>query len=314
MAAGAAAPTPSLAAATQPPAGAQPGCGTWVLQQVATTTELDRKAAQIKDALSHDGIRGLSVRVPWSSIDQNFTLLDRAAALAHATGKELSVRFLAGQSTPARVFNEGAAYYTANGAKIPKPFSDGGAAGNPVFERNYEAVVTKLATWSRANGVTVLHLPWYGYKWAEIYNGSAVQAAPGYNYQSWLTAHQRLLDIGLKASGQGLSVEFALSGDWGGQGAAAGQLADRVVQAVGPWSSRAIVQGNGLGKWNSTSTNREVYHAKQMVDGGEYDWSSIYQTLRTNNEAYVEVYLTSFTGTKSAQLYTQAKQFAADRC
>ena len=73
-------------------------------------------------------------------------------------------------------------------------------------------------------------------------------------------------------------------------------------------------QGNGLGKWNSPSTNREVFHAKQMVDGGEYDWASIYQTLRTNDEAYVEVYLTSFTGTKSAQLYRQAKRFAADRC
>ena len=59
--------------------------------------------------------------------------------------------------------------------QIPKPFSDSGRAGNPVFERNYKAVVKKLPGLVARQGVKILHLPWYGYQWAEIYNGSAVQ-------------------------------------------------------------------------------------------------------------------------------------------
>ena len=308
----AAAPAPHAAAAVIDPP--QPGCGTWVLQQVTDKAALDRKAAAIDAALASSGVTGLSLRVPWTAIDTDLSVLTRAAELAKARGKQLSIRFLAGQNTPARVFNEGAYFYTVDGKKVPKPFSDTGAVGNPVFERNYQAAVTKLATWSRNNGVKILHLPWYGYKWAEIYNGNTVQAAKGYSQDAWMKAHMRLLDIGLAASSSNLAVEFALSGDWGGNGSASGALADRIVAVAGDWSPRALVQGNGLGTWNTPSTNRPVFHAKQMVGGGDFDWANIYSMLRANDEAYVEVYLDSFSGANKAALLSQAQSFKTQRC
>jgi hypothetical protein len=304
-----AAPAPVPAPATP-----KPGCGTWVLQEVADKAALDRNAAAIDSALANTGVTGLSVRVPWTAIDKDFSVLDRAAQLAKARGKQLAVRFMAGRSTPARVFNEGAYSYTVGGKQVPKPFSNTGVAGNPVFERNFQAVVTKLATWSKTNGVKLLHLPWYGYQWAEIYNGSAVKGASGYSYDAWLKGHLKLLDMGLAASSSTLTVEFALSGDWGGNASASMTIADRIVDTAGVWSRRAMVQGNGLGKYNNPSTNRSVFHAKQMMDGGDYNWSSIYQTLRTNDEAYVEVYTSSFSGSGKAALVSAAQAFKSQRC
>jgi hypothetical protein len=305
------APAPS---ATARAGSAPPGCGTWVLQEVADKASLERKARQIKAVLGKKGVSGLSLRVPWSTIDRNFRVLNKAAKLAKARHKKLSVRFMAGRSTPARVFNEGAYYYTSGGEKIPKPFSNSGRPGNPVFERNYKAVVKKLKVWSHGKRVKLLHLPWYGYQWAEIYNGSAVQSARGYSYHAWLKGHLKLLRIGMKFGTRKRPVEFALSGDWGGQGAAAGTIADKIVDIAGAWSRRVLVQGNGLGRWNAPATNRRVFHAKQMVDGGSYDWADIYRTLRANDEAYVEVYLDSFTGGGRRELLSEARKFKSQRC
>jgi hypothetical protein len=306
--------TPAPSGAATRPAGPQPGCGTWVLQQVSDKSALERQAPAIDAALANSGVAGLSLRVPWTAIDTDFGVLNRAAQLAKARGKQLSVRFMAGASTPARVFNEGAYYYTAGTKKMPKPFSNTGVAGNPVFESNFKVVVTKLAAWSRANGVKLLHLPWYGYKWAEIYNGTDLQATKGYTYDAWLKGHLKLLDMGLAVSGNDLTVEFALSGHWGGNATAAKTIAERIVSSAGAWSRRAMVQGNGLGQWNAPATRSNVYHAKQMVDGGDYDWASIYQTLRANDEAYVEVYLSSFAGPRKASLISQAQAFKTQRC
>ena len=292
----------------------QPGCGTWVLQEAADKASLDRKAAPIKAALGKKGVKGLSLRVPWSAIDRNFRVLNKAAKLAKARDKRLAVRFMAGRSTPARVFREGAYYYTAGGNKIPKPFSNSGRAGNPVFERNYKSVVKKLSSWSHDHHVKLLHLPWYGYQWAEIYNGSAVQSASGYSYGAWKKGHLKLVKLGLAATRDSQTVEFALSGDWGGNGSAAGDIADRIIALTSPWSRRAMVQGNGLGQWNAPATNRNIFHAKQMVSAGDFDWAQIYQTLRSNDEAYVEVYLDSFSGPRKRSLLAQARKFKADRC
>ena len=308
-----AAPTPAAQAAARassPP----PGCGTWLLQEVSSTEALTRQATAIKRALRKDGVAGLSLRVPWTAIDRNFKVLNRAQKMAESRDKKLSVRFVAGRSTPARVFKEGAHYYRSGGDKIPKPFSNSGKPGNPVFQSNYRDVVTKLANWSRNNGVKLLHLPWYGYRWAEIYNGSAVKATKGYSYRAWRRGHFKLLKIGLRRSGHGLTVEFPLSGDWGGNSKAAGAIADRIVESTDEWSRRVLVQGNGLGRWNAPATNRPIFHAKQMVDGGDFDWSSIYQTLRSNDESYVEVYLSSFSGDRKRGLALQSKKFKAQRC
>ena len=44
-------------------------CGTWVLYQVQSTTELTRLRPQIEDALALPGVVGFSVRFPWDAAD-----------------------------------------------------------------------------------------------------------------------------------------------------------------------------------------------------------------------------------------------------
>ena len=44
-----------------------------------------------------------------------------------------------------------------------------------VFLDAYDAYLGKLATWSRANGVKLLHLSWYGQDWAELNHGKEVR-------------------------------------------------------------------------------------------------------------------------------------------
>ena len=173
-------------------------CGTWVLQQVSTATELSRQAAAIDSALALPGVTGFSMRVPWNALDKDPTLLDKGLALAEARGKEFAIRFMAGRSTPERVFTAGAHYFTSSkGEKIPAPFAATGTAGNPAFEKEFEKTVAGLADWSRDHGVSVLHVPWYGFQWAEIYNGAEIESATGYSWSSWLEGHRRLAAIAL---------------------------------------------------------------------------------------------------------------------
>ena len=60
--------------------------------------------------------------------------------------------------------------------------------------------------------------------------------------------------------------------------------------------------------------NVESVGERQMVDGGDYNWASIYQTLRANDEAYVEVYTSSFAGSGKAALASAAQSFKSQRC
>jgi hypothetical protein len=290
-------------------------CGTWVLQQVSSVAELDRMRPQLDSALQTPSTRGLSIRAPWKSVDGDFSIFNRAREIAQSAGKPLSIRVMAGRHTPVRVYEAGAySYLNARGERIPKPFSDSGEAGNPVFEREYRALVDSLAAWSRANGVRLLHLPWYGHLWAEIDNGSEIQASDGYSLDAWTTGHLRLLDIGIAASGRDLSVEFPMSGYWGGGGSAASKFFDRIVASTGDWSPRVFLQGNALGKYPFNPTGgRPIFIGGQMYDGGQYDWSSVYADALTRNTMYIEVYTSSFTndadGSLAATVRSQAEVF-----
>jgi hypothetical protein len=287
-------------------------CGTWVLQQATTMAELNGAAAQIDRVLALPGVVGLSLRVPWNAIDGDLALYERGLELARAQGKSLAVRFMAGRHTPARVFEAGAhAFVSAAGDVIPKPFGDDGTAGNPVFEQEFDRTVGVLATWARANGVRLLHLPWYGFAWAEIYNGDEIQAAPGYSYTAWLEGHTRLIALALGHAGDDLAVEFSMSGHWGGQNQGSGQVADAIVGLAGPGSPGIFVQGNGLGVFNNRTTDRPIFHAKQMYDGADYDWATVFGYLTTNDERYVEVYTASFSRPKQAQLAAEVARFGA---
>jgi hypothetical protein len=293
--------------------GMPPVCGTWVLQQASSVAELKRLRPNLMNALRTPGVRGLSVRVPWASIDRDFSVLEKAKRIARAAGKPLSVRFMAGRSTPARVFQEGAHYYVnSRGEKIPQPFSNTGRAGNPVFEREYEQLVARLASWSRHHNVSLLHLSWYSHMWAEIDNGPQLQNARGYSLDAWKSGHLRLLDIGLSYARDGLSVEFPMSGHWGNGASAAGDFLDRIVASKGRWSPRVFVQGNGLGRYESSPAwSRPIHHGLQMYDGGAYDWSSVFAYAKSVRTTYLEVYSSSFQGSRAESLATEAKEFRA---
>lgn len=287
-------------------------CGTWVVQQASSGAELTRAKPAIKAALAFGGVRGLSLRVPWSAVDRDFALLTQAADIAASEGKQITVRIMAGVHTPARVFDAGAySYQTGAGKRVPKPFSSGGAAGNPVFEREYAELVKRLARWSVKHKARVMHLPWYGYQWAEIYNGPDVQRAAGYSYSAWLTGHRRLLKIAKQHTGAKLAAEFALSGHWGDAKMGSTDISKAIVSRWGDWSDQVFVQGNGLGVYNNDPTRQAIFTGRQMYGPTSYDWPATYDVLKSQGAVYVEVYTQSFSETGAAELARQAKAFRA---
>jgi hypothetical protein len=300
-------PDPSVSTTVLPPV-----CGTWALAPVNSARHLQHSAPTISTALRTPYVRGLSVRAPWHAVDADLSLFDAAYRQSRAAGKPISVRFMAGRHTPARVFAAGAHYYVDSaGDRVPVPFSRTGAPGNPVFEAAYDRAVARMAAWSRAHGARVLHLPWYGHKWAEIDNGREVTRARGYSYPAWLAGHKRLVDIGLRYAGTDLSIEFAMSGHWGSEPGGQRELADYVLSKTQPWTPKVFVQGNGLGRFTGSPTTKELFRGMQMYDPGDYDWANIYRRLDGIGATYVEVYTDSFTGGRRATLATQVRNYAA---
>jgi len=236
-------------------------CGTWVLHQPATVTDLHNAGPEIQAALALPGVVGLSLRLPWKAVDTDFSLLTEGLAIARAGGKALTIRPMAGRWTPARVFDAGSPFYTlSSGEKVPTPFYADGSP-NLVFEQAYDEFVGRLAAWSRANGVSLLHLPWYGQDWAELNLGPEVRSAPGYSLNAWLGAHRRLVDIAARYSGPDLAVEMPLSGSGPLAGGPSAALADYVVSTAGADSDRFFVQANGWGPngdWGTTSATTEA--------------------------------------------------------
>lgn len=297
--------------------------GTWVLQQVKDTTDLGRQKPNIDAALALPGMRGYSLRCPWASIDTSLSLFDAGKALPAARGQAFSVRFMAGVHTPARIFDIGAYHYLLDGRRCPKPFADDGTPGNPVFEREYEAATKRAAAWCRANGVKLLHLPWYGRLWAEIDAAAeTVGRAKGWSYAGWLTGHKNLVDIASRYVGDDLAIEFALSGYWGTNAKASGELVTYARAKLGAnidWSQRFYVQSNVLGGKKADGSyynanpvgTRPVHHGLQMYGTGDYDWPVIYRKLYEQRSTYVEVYTPSFSGANRAGLAAEVKRFAA---
>lgn len=290
---------------------AHESCGTWVLYQVSSVTDLERLRPRIEAALALPGVVGFSVRFPWDAVDLTGTqtthpVLDLADEIARGAGKALSIRFMAGAHTPARVFDAGAASYLVDGARVPLPW-DSATGTNDVFLREYAAYARKLAAWSRAHDVHLLHLSWYGLDWAELNHGAEVRAAAGYTQAAWLQGHRELVDVAASLASGDLAVELPLSGYGplsGGQSAA---LADHVVSLVGADSDRFFVQANGWDEtreWGSPDMTVEgqfdriwakpVERGLQMIQPDGYDWTRVFDRLRTSGATYGEVYLPSF--------------------
>lgn len=349
----------AVAFAANPSQITQKICGTWALQQADNYTDFyNRYRFTTANAMSYADMRGFSFRLPWNAAPNNTTLVrqfeqadelinQHAPGAARQPGKDYSIRFMAGRWTPQYVFDSGAYYYTlADGTKVPKPFSDSGQPGNPAFENAYRQTVAALATWARSNGVSLLHLPWYGKEWAELSNSADLQQSAGYSYSAWLEGHKRLIDIALEytgphADGTDLSVEFPMSG--------AGRIVDAQMPAiqnliahinsrVGNNSPQIFIQANGwgpsingvYGDWGALTSQAEadkdaaawgqqVLVGEQAIQGeSNYNWDTMYSILRTNDAKYAEVYVASFrtniTPNTTAQLQRNITSFRTQVC
>ncbi|MCR4413846.1 MAG: hypothetical protein NUV77_15610 [Thermoguttaceae bacterium] len=302
--------------------------GTWVLQQVASEPELRRLAEKtLKPALTMPHVRGLCLRVPWKAIDRDFSLLEAGLKIAREHRVAFSVRFMAGRHTPGRVFEKGCRHYLTDrrpAERVPAPFLEDGSP-NDVFEKEYEALVARLAGWCRANGVRLLHLAWYGQDWAELNHGREVRALRGYSYENWLRAHRRLVDVGLKYAGADLAVELPLSGH-GPLTEAAAALADHVVARIGPSNPIFFCQANGWGPrgdWGAPTPEIEaafdrvwqkpILRGQQAIQPSDYDWPELYRKLYENRATYCEVYAPSFTLKRKDKLAEEIRRFAEDR-
>lgn len=310
---------------------AQRICGTWVLQQVSSREELDRLVpTTISPALRTPHIRGFSLRVPWNAIDEDFSLLEAGLRIARQHGVAYSVRFMAGRHTPGRVFDKGARFYLVsrrrgreNGPseKVPAPLLADGSP-NLTFETEYDRFVRRLASWCRENDVPLLHLAWYGQDWAELNHGREVRALEGYSFDNWISAHLRLLDIGLKHAGDELAVELPFSG-YGPLTEAASRFADHVVAKLGPNSQKFYCQANGWGPngdWGAPTAQTEaaldrvwqkpICRGQQAIQPTDFPWSKLYAKLYQNRSTYCEVYAPSFLGKNRQELAREIARFA----
>ena len=323
-------PGPSLVAPATtsprvPPAGLhRQVCGTWALQAVGGPADLEAARASIERALRTPEVRGLSLRVPWTAFADDLALLDAGRDMAAGAGVAYSVRFMAGRHTPGSVYAAGSPSYVIPGGRVPTPFTPDGSP-NTVFERAYDREVARLAAYARANGIRLLHLPWYGQDYAELNNGAEVRAQPGYSYENWLVAHERLIDIAASHAGPDLAVEFPLSG-YGPLVAAAGDLADAVLDRSRASGKTIFVQANGWGPngdWGARDPTVEaqmdaavwpkaVDRGEQAIQPDDYDWPAMYRSLRQNRATYAEVYVPSFGKARSAELAAELRRFAEE--
>jgi hypothetical protein len=303
---------PGLSAVKKPSAVS----GTWVLQQLSSPGELERLGA----ALSTARLRGLSVRAPWKSIDLDFALLDTGLNFARRYKLPISVGFMAGRHTPARVFEAGSPFYLRGGEKVPVPFLPDGSP-NTFFETEYKNLVRRLAEWCRKNSAPLLHLAWYGQDSAELNHGQEVRAAPGYKYENWLRAHMRLLDIAFATADAKLSTELPFSGH-GPLTDAAFRFADYVVSEIGGWNPAFFCQANGWGprgEWGALNEDTEAAFDKiwtmpvcrglQMIQPQDYDWTAVFRRLYQTKATYCEVYAQSFEKARRAQLADEIAKF-----
>ena len=317
----------------------------WMVQQITNgLTELNAISSQVNSALSQPGCFGFCIRVPWDGIyDGDYTILDRAKELADDNGKVLSVRFMAGRWTPAAVknagpiFNTGASswpWQTGNGDVAPAPFDVESGAINQSFIEDLVAEVELIVDWYRENGLTLLHLPWFGYEWAELYYGPEFNSDYGGTAfderVKWLEAHQALITaVKERVDLTGLYLEWPLSGHGPLQvpnGALGGRPSsllgdhmisqlgtDKVVVGFNGWDQDSIA-GPGLeSNWLAVSSHADtiglftqlqaiqpwcVGSSEEMRCRTEQEYSDSFAIADRDDVRadYVEIYLPSWTG------------------
>src|ERR1700674_1259098 len=98
---------PAGAALSQGTVGAQASipttiCGTWSMLQVSKLSALTFYRPQIDASLKIPGVKGFSLRAPWSAIATNLSIFDTGVAIAAADHSALALRFISGVDTPSQ--------------------------------------------------------------------------------------------------------------------------------------------------------------------------------------------------------------------
>jgi hypothetical protein len=270
-------------------------CGSWAMLQVSTPAAMRFFTPSINAALAIPGVKGLSLRAPWTSITSSMAIYDAGVQLAQADHRALAIRFLAGVDTPSQDLGNSTAL---GGKRIPLPWGPGATATrfvpNTVFEGAYRVVVGHLAAYARAHGIHMLHLPWYSGTSAEIYDGIQVQRARGYSLQNFLTGYERLLAIGMSVAGPSLTVEFPMSGI--GTRPVVMPLENYMAAHYGSFNPALMVQWNTLTDMLPAPRPPAagVNVNRQMMGQGDFNWTNVYQTLVAQHAQSVEIYLQSF--------------------
>jgi hypothetical protein len=283
--------------------------------QVSTSTALKWFTPAINQALAVPGIRGLSLRAPWTSITSNLDVFSAGVAIAHADHVSLAIRFVAGEDTPSQFLGNSTVLAGSDGTRIPLPWGAGSTAtsfqSNSAFVAAYKATVDELAAYARANGIRELHLPWYSGPTAEIYLGPEIVKAPGYSMQNFLDGYEQLIDIAMSVAGNGLTVELPMSGI--GTGQVVRPLEQYILAKYGSDPRGFIAQWNDLGNGQPEVSAPGLQTGRQMAGQGDFDWAAAYQTLRAEGSTTLEIYLQSFaTGlVHYAQLRQEIASFAA---
>jgi hypothetical protein len=289
-------------------------CGTWAMLQVSKTTALTFFRPSIDAALAIPGVKGLSLRAPWTAITSNLAIFDIGVQIAAADHSALAIRFLAGKDTPSQFLGNSTHMGTAT---IPLPWGAGSTptsfVPNTTFETAYSATVHQLAAYAVLHGIRTLHLPWYSGPTAEIYDGTEVMKAPGYSAANFLTGYERLMAIGMSVAGPNLAVEYPLGGV--GTGPFVMPLENYMASVAGSMNPDTMVQFNDLTDVMPGPQHpaQGVNMSRQMKGQGDFNWTNVYQTLHTQGSQAVEIYLQSFAPSfaHAALLRQQAASFAA---
>lgn len=231
---------------------------------------LNSQASAITTVLNWPGVTHFGLRAAWTAFENsdgslNTGILDRARAITNATGDGLTVRFMAGRSTPSRILNA-CPTVTSGSTRAPAPYTSSGAL-NTCYLTQYDAFVSRLAMWARANNVHYIHLSHYGLDWAEFNVGPEIQTImdgsmgmSSAEQTAMVNATNALVDVGKKYAGSDLSFELPMSGKGpvmlaGAQPGIAERVTQHVVAVFGRESDQFLIQGNG---WdhsdNDTST------------------------------------------------------------
>jgi hypothetical protein len=287
--------------------------GTWAMLQVSTTKALTFFTPSVNAALAIPGVTGLSLRAPWTSITSNLDIFSQGVQIAQADHSKLAIRFIAGVDTPAADLGNST---TISGQAIPLPWGAGSTptsfVPNTVFENAYRSTVQQLASFAVANGIHLLHLPWYSGTTAEIYDGPQITSAPGYSLQNFITGYEQLAAIAMSVTGPNLTVELPFSGV--GTRAVVMPLENYIATTYGSDNAAFMAQWNNLSDTMPAADPPAdgVNVSRQMQGQGNFNWTNVYQTLDSQHTQTVEVYLQSFASTlpNAALLRKEVAAFA----